>query len=73
MEKVTSPRERRKWGLGLAQHLKGASPNLLTESHYPGNKKNATMSEFGTFLKSSKSREQFLLRLTLFTLFTANG
>ena len=39
MEKISSPRERRKWGLGLAQHLKGASPNLLTESHYPGNKK----------------------------------
>ena len=26
--------------------------------------KNATISEFSTFLKSSKSREQFLLRLT---------
>ena len=28
--------------------------------------KNATISEFSTFLKSSKSREHFLLRLTLF-------
>ena len=27
---------------------------------------NATISEFSTFLKINKSREQFLLRLTLF-------
>ena len=31
------------------------------------------ISEFSTFPKINKSREKFLLRLTLFTLFTANG
>ena len=66
MEKISSSRERWKWSLGLGQHLKGASPNVRTESHLPGNKKNATISECSTSLKSSKSREQFLLRLTLF-------
>ena len=33
MEKISSPRERRKWSLGPGQHLKGASPNVRTESH----------------------------------------
>ena len=27
-KKISSPRERRKWSLGLGQHLKGASPNV---------------------------------------------
>ena len=26
--KISSPRERRKWSLGLGQHLKGALPNV---------------------------------------------
>ena len=30
------------------------------------------MGEFSTFLTTNKSSEKFLLRLTLFTLFTAN-
>ena len=33
MEKISSPGERWKWSLGLGQHLKGASPNMRTESH----------------------------------------
>ena len=53
-------RERRKWSSGLGQQLKGAWPNVRT-----GNKK-AAISEFSTFLKINKSREQFLERLTLF-------
>ena len=37
-------------------------------------KRNHKKSEFNTFLKlTNPAREQFLLRLTLFTLFTANG
>ena len=39
MEKIRSPRERRKRSLGLGQHQKGAWPNVRTESKYPGNKK----------------------------------
>ena len=31
-KKISSPREWRKWSLGLGQHLKGASPNVRTES-----------------------------------------
>ena len=38
-KKNTSPRERRKWSLGLVQHLKGAWPNVRSEPKYPGNKK----------------------------------
>ena len=45
--------------------LKGASPNVRMEPKWPG-KNNATISEFSTFLKLNKSRDQFLLRLTLF-------
>ena len=30
---VPCMRERRKWSLGLGQHLKGASPNVRAESH----------------------------------------
>ena len=32
-KKISSPREQRKWNLGLGQHLKGALPNVRTESH----------------------------------------
>ena len=32
MEKISALRERRKWSLGLGQHLKGALPNVRTES-----------------------------------------
>ena len=39
IEKISSPRKRRKRSLGLGQHLKGACPNMRTESKYPGNKK----------------------------------
>ena len=63
MEKISSPRERRKWSLGLGQHLKGTSPDVRTESG-----SSWEISEFSIFLKINKSREQFLLRLTLFTL-----
>ena len=59
--------------MGLGLHLKGALPNVRTGSHTSREIKNATISEFSTFLKTGKSREQFLLRLTFFTLFTANG
>ena len=61
MEKISSPRERRKWSLGLGQHLKGTSLDVRTESG-----SSREISEFSTFLKTNKSREQFLLRLTLF-------
>ena len=66
MEKISSPRERRKWSLDLSQHPKGASPYVRTESQNGREIKNATTSEFSAFLKINKSREQFLLRLTLF-------
>ena len=61
MEKISSPRERRKWSLGLGQHLKGTSPDVRTESG-----SSREISEFSTFLKINKSREQCLLRQTLF-------
>ena len=35
-KKNSSPRERRKWSLGLGQHLKGAWPNVRTESKVVG-------------------------------------
>ena len=31
-KKISSPREQRKWSLGVGQHLKGASPDVRTES-----------------------------------------
>ena len=65
-KKNISLRERRKWSLGLGQHLKGALPNVrIRTSHTSREIKTATIREL-TFLKNSKSREQFLLRLTLF-------
>ena len=35
-KKLDSSRERRKWSLGLGQHLKGAWPNVRTESKVAG-------------------------------------
>ena len=35
-KKLDSSRERRKWSLGLSQHLKGAWPNVRTESKVDG-------------------------------------
>ena len=32
-KKIISLREQRKWSLGLGQHLKGALPNVRTESY----------------------------------------
>ena len=53
-KKLGSWRERRKWSTRLGQQLKGAWPNVHTEN------KKAAISEFSTFLKINKSREQFL-------------
>ena len=39
---------------------------MCVRSHSSREIRNATISEFSTFLKINKSREQFLLRLTLF-------
>ena len=39
---------------------------MCVRSHTSREIKNATISEFSTFLNSSKSRKQFLLRLTFF-------
>ena len=33
MEKISSPRESRKWSLGLGQQALGTLPNVRTESH----------------------------------------
>ena len=52
--------------MGVGQHLKGALTITCVRSHNSREIKNVTISEFSTFLKSSKSREKFLLRLTLF-------
>ena len=45
----------------IGQHLKGTSPDVRTESG-----SSREISQFSTFLKINNSREQFLLRLTLF-------
>ena len=49
-----------------AQVLVKALRLTCVQNHTSREIKNGTISEFSTFLKSSKSREQFLLRLTLF-------
>ena len=49
-----------------AQVLVKALRLTCVRSHTSRQIKNATISQFSTFLKSSKSREHFLLRLTLF-------
>ena len=61
MEKISSPRERRKWSLGLGHNLK-ALGLTCARSQSSREINNATISEFSTFLKINKSREQFLLR-----------
>ena len=73
MEKISSPRERWKWSLGLGQHLKGAWSNVGVRSSSTREIKNATISEFSTFLKINKSKKQFLLRLSLFYPIYGNG
>ena len=52
-----------------AQVLVKALRLTCVRSHTSLELKNATISEFSTILKSSKSREHFLLRLTLFSPF----
>ena len=53
--------------LGLAcQQLKGAWPNVRTESKLPGNKKTQPLVSLAPSLQLTNHREQFLLRLTLF-------
>ena len=63
-------RERWKWSPRLTcvrSHTSHTSLRLTcVRSHTSREIKKATISEFSTFLKSSKSRERFLLRLTLF-------
>ena len=73
MEKISSPRERWKWSLGLGQHLKGAWSNVGVRSSSTREIKNATISEFSTFLKINKSKKKFLLRLSLFYPIYGNG
>ena len=63
-KKISSPREWQKWRLGLGQRLKDASLTWV-RSDTSREIRNATIGEFSTSLKSSKSRKQFLLRLTL--------
>ena len=64
MEKISSPRERRKWNLGQLEKALGLTC-VQSQSSRPG-KNNATVSEFPIFLRINNSRDQFLLRLTLF-------
>ena len=65
VEKISSPRKRRKWSLSLGHNLKALGLTCV-RSQSSREINNATISEFSTFLKINKSREQFLLRLTLF-------
>ena len=74
MEKISSPRERRKWSLSLGQHLKGAWPNVRTESKNCREIRNATItvSLAPSFLKLtnlgnnfSYGKLFFYLRLTV--------
>ena len=65
MEKNSSPRERRKWSLGLGQNLKAFGLTCV-RSQSSQEINNATKSEFSTFLKINKPRIQFVLRLTRF-------
>ena len=62
-KKISSSRERRKWSLGLGQHVKGTSSNVrVTLAQEIRTQPQVSLVPS---LKSSKSREQFLLRLTL--------
>ena len=65
MEEISSPRERRKWSLGLGHNLKALGLTCV-RSQSSREINNATTREFSTFLEINKSREQFLLRLTHF-------
>ena len=64
-KKISSPRERPKWKWVLV-FTKKALYLTCVRSQTSREIKNATIREFSTSLKSSKSREQFLLRLTFF-------
>ena len=64
-KKISSPRERPKWKWVLV-FTKKALYLTCVRSQTSREIRNATISEFSTSLKSSKSREQFLLRLTFF-------
>ena len=66
MEKISSPRARWKWSLGLGQHLKGAWSNVGVRSSSTREIKNATISEFSTFLKINKSREHLSFTVNSF-------
>ena len=66
MEKISSLIERRKWSLGLGHNLMALGLTCV-RSQSSREINNATISEFSIFLKINKSREQFLLRLTLFS------
>ena len=65
MEKISSPRQWRKWILGLGDNQKALGLTCV-RSKSSREINNATISGFSTFLKINNSREQFLLRLTLF-------
>ena len=65
MEEISFPRERLKWSLGLGHNLKALGLTCV-RSQSSREINNATISVFSTFLKINKSREQFLLRLTIF-------
>ena len=58
-----SHREQRKWSLGLGHNALGLT---CVRSQCSREINNTTLSEFSTFLKINKSREQFLLQLTIF-------
>ena len=64
-KKNSSPRELRKWSLGLGHNLKALGLTCV-RSQSSREINNATKSEFSTFLKINKPRIQFLLRLTRF-------
>ena len=65
VEKISSPRERRKWSLSLGHNLKALGLTCV-RSQSSREINNAIISEFSTFLKINKSLEQFHIRLTLF-------
>ena len=65
MEKISSLRERRKGSLGQGHNWKALGLTYV-RSQSSREINNATISEFSTFLKINKFREQFLWRLTLF-------
>ena len=58
MEKISSPREWRKWSLGLGHNQKALGLTCV-RSQSSREINNATISEFSTFLKINKSRDKF--------------